>query len=93
MVNKFIAPSYDVVFKAIFGKVENKPLLASLLSSILNLPIDDLMDLEIVNSELGVSQIDEKNAILDLRIRLGSGVEIDVEIQVIEHKAYVDKTS
>lgn len=57
MTNKFIAPSYDVVFKAIFGKIENKPLLTSLLSSILNLPIDELKDLEIINSELGVSQM------------------------------------
>lgn len=91
MTNKFIAPSYDVVFKAIFGKIENKPLLTSLLSSILNLPIDELKDLEIINSELGVSQIDEKNSILDLRIRLSLGVEIDVEIQVIEHKAYIER--
>lgn len=91
IINKFIQPCYDVVFKAIFGKATNKPLLASLLSSVLNLPFEDLENLEILNSELGISQIDEKNSILDLRIRLSSGVEIDVEIQVIEHKAYVER--
>ncbi len=89
MIHNFIPPSYDIVFKAIFGKASNKPLLVSLLSSVLNLPIEELMDLEILNSELGVSRIDEKSARLDLRIRLRSGVEIDVEIQVISHNAYV----
>ena len=91
IINKFIQPCYDIVFKAIFGKAANKPLLASLLSSVLNLPFEDLENLEILNSELGISQIDEKNSILDLRIRLSSGVEIDVEIQVIEHKAYIER--
>jgi len=88
---KFIPPRVDVVFKAIFGKDSNKPLLASLLSSVLNLPTEELLELEIVNSELGVNRINEKNSRLDLRIRLLSGVEIDVEIQLIHHKAYVER--
>ena len=89
--NKFIPPRVDVVFKAIFSKESNKPLLASLLSSVLDLPEEELLDLEIINSELGVSRIDEKNSRLDLRLRLLSGVEIDVEIQLIHHKAYIER--
>ena len=91
MISKFIPPSYDIVFKAIFGKESNKPLLASLLSSVLNLPLDELLNLEILNSELGVSHIDEKNSRLDLRLRLQSGIEIDVEIQIIQHNAYIER--
>ena len=49
---KIVPPSYDVVFKAIFGREENKPLIISLLSSILTINIHDLEDIRIMNAEV-----------------------------------------
>lgn len=78
---KIIPPSYDVVFKAIFGREENKPLIISLLSSILTIKVQDLDDLVIMNNEIFLSNVDGKGSRLDLRLKLKDKTEIDVEIQ------------
>lgn len=88
---KIVPPSYDVVFKAIFGREENKPLIISLLSSILTINIHDLEDLIIMNAEMPVSQVDEKGSRLDLRLKLKDKTEIDVEIQSYNHAAFSER--
>lgn len=47
---KIVPPSYDIVFKAIFGKEENKPLIVSLLSSLLTIKVQELEDIVIMNN-------------------------------------------
>ena len=66
--HKIIPPRYDVVFKAIFGREENKPLIISLLSSILTINIDELDELIFMNGELTSDYIDGKGTRLDLRL-------------------------
>ena len=88
---KIVLPSYDVVFKAIFGREENKPLIVSLLSSILTLDVRELEDLVILNSELPISRFDEKGSRLDLRLKLKNKTEIDVEIQSYNHVAFSER--
>lgn len=88
---KIVPPSYDVVFKAIFGREENKPLIISLLSSILTINIHDLEDIRIMNAEMPVSQVDEKGSRLDLRLKLKDKTEIDVEIQSYNHAAFSER--
>ena len=88
---KIVPPSYDVVFKAIFGREENKPLIVSLLSSILNLDVQELEDLEILNSEIPITRFDEKGSRLDLRLKLKNKTEIDVEIQTYNHAAFSER--
>lgn len=88
---KIVPPSYDVVFKAIFGREENKPLIISLLSSILTINIHNLEDLIIMNAEMPVSQVDEKGSRLDLRLKLKDKTEIDVEIQSYNHAAFSER--
>lgn len=87
---KIIPPSYDVVFKAIFGREENKPLIISLLSSILTIKVQDLDDLVIMNNEIFLSNVDGKGSRLDLRLKLKDKTEIDVEIQAYNHAAFSD---
>lgn len=81
---KIIPPSYDVVFKAIFGREENKPLIISLRSSILTIKVQDLDDLVIMNNEIFLSNVDGKGSRLDLRLKLKDKTEIDVEVSEIE---------
>ena len=87
----FVSPRIDVVFKAIFGKKENRPLLQSLISSVTGIPKDSLAELEILNPELMVDHYDGKASRLDLRARLTDGTEIDIEIQVSNMKAYTER--
>jgi len=89
--HKIIPPRYDVVFKAIFGKEESKPLIISLLSSILTTDISNLEDLMIMNSELPSDYVDGKGSRLDLRLKLKDKTEIDVEIQSYNHAAFSER--
>ena len=89
--HKIIPPSYDVVFKAIFGREESKPLIISLLSSILTIDINELEDLMIMNGELPSSYVDGKGSRLDLRLKLKNKTEIDVEIQSYNHAAFSER--
>ncbi|HAS74525.1 MAG TPA: hypothetical protein DCS67_10305 [Clostridiales bacterium UBA8960] len=88
---KILPPSYDVVFKAIFGREENKPLIISLLSSILNLDVHEFEDLMILNNEIPITRFDEKGTRLDLRLKLKNKTEIDVEIQSYNHAAFSER--
>lgn len=87
----FTTPYNDVVFKAIFGKEGDKRPLMSLLSSIMDLPIESFEDLMILNSEISPDSINQKISRLDLRVKLKDKTEIDVEVQVIDHIAYKER--
>jgi len=87
----FIAPHFDVVFKSIFGQEGDKGPLMSLLSSIMELPIESFEDLILLNTELNSASIDQKLSRLDIRIKLKDNTEIDVEVQVLEHIAYKER--
>jgi len=87
----FIAPHIDVVFKSIFGNEKEKGPLMSLLSCIMELPLESFDELELLNTELIPENIEQKSSRLDLRIKLKDKTEIDVEIQVINQVAYKER--
>jgi len=87
----FIAPHIDVVFKSIFGNEKEKGPLMSLLSCIMELPLESFDVLELLNTELIPENIEQKSSRLDLRIKLKDKTEIDVEIQVINQVAYKER--
>ncbi len=87
----FTTPYNDVIFKAIFGKEGDKGPLMSLLSSIMDLPIESFEDLILLNTELLPDSIDQKVSRLDLLIKLKDQTEIDVEVQVVDHIAYKER--
>jgi predicted transposase/invertase (TIGR01784 family) len=71
----------DVVFKAVFLSNGDYALLASLLSSILNLSLD-AEDLQVLNIELAPERKDGKIARLDIRIKTSDSKHINLEIQL-----------
>lgn len=77
-----VSPCIDVVFKALFGKEKNIDLLESLISSVIGLPRSEIQVLQIMNSELVASYRDEKVPRLDLRVKMRSGEDLDIEVQV-----------
>ncbi len=87
----FTTPYNDVIFKAIFGQEGDKVPLMSLLSSIMDLPIESFQDLVLLNTELIPDSIDQKVSRLDLLIKLKDQTEIDVEVQVVDHIAYKER--
>lgn len=84
-------PKSDIVFKRIFGDERNKKILSSFLSAVLQINKDDLDELHILNNELLPDYQNEKQSILDLKIRLKTKELINVEIQVLPYNGMVER--
>ena len=81
-------PTVDFAFKLLFGDVNHKERLRSLLTSILNMPKEAFVGIELINTELPRIFKEDKMGVLDVRVRLADGKEIDLEIQVIPVSFY-----
>ena len=76
-------PKVDVVFKQIFGSAKNKPVLISFLNAVLGWTGDhQIVAVEILNPYLEMEYIDDSYGILDIKVQLGSGELVDVEMQI-----------
>ena len=82
---------YDIIFKAVFLGDGDYSLLASLLSSILNVEIE-ADDVTILNVELPPEYESGKLSRLDIRIKTPDGKQVNVEIQLTDEKN-MDKRS
>jgi predicted transposase/invertase (TIGR01784 family) len=80
MNDKILPPTDDWIFKLLFGDERNKSLLASLLSSFMELP--DEYEIIFLDTSLKPETEDGKLGIVDLKIRIKDGDIIDIEIQV-----------
>jgi predicted transposase/invertase (TIGR01784 family) len=74
----------DFIFQKIFGQNEHKEILVSLLNSILHLQAErKLTDIEIIeNTKLQKEYPDDRLGILDIRAKLLTGEQINIEIQL-----------
>ena len=92
MTLELLSPKVDFVFKAIFGKEHNKPILLSLLNAVLGRDqTDQIIEIEILNTELGKNMKLGKGAILDLKVRDKLGQLYDIEIQCENESAFVER--
>ncbi|MDF3067267.1 MAG: hypothetical protein K0R38_2868 [Polyangiaceae bacterium] len=79
-------PKLDVVFTFLFGAERNRHLLVALLESVLR-PVAPIASIDLLPPRPDVEDVDEKSVFLDLRIRLDSGEQVDVEMQTRRHPA------
>jgi predicted transposase/invertase (TIGR01784 family) len=82
MSGDLLSPIQDLVFKRIFGDARNADILASLLSSILQLPEGEYEHLELGDPHILPETDDGKLAILDVKVKTKSGIILDIEVQV-----------
>lgn len=80
MDKSLLSPTNDFVFKKIFA--EHDQILVDFLKSVLDLNHEDYQSLIIVDPHIRRESIEDKEAILDIKIKLKDGKAIDVEIQV-----------
>ncbi|HET9932224.1 MAG TPA: Rpn family recombination-promoting nuclease/putative transposase [Polyangiaceae bacterium] len=73
-------PKLDLVFKILFGRIENRELLISLVSAVLNPPIP-ISSVDVLDPEMPRGGVDERGIVLDLRVRLDDGRQVNVEMQ------------
>ena len=85
--NKIYPATNDVVFKKIFGDINNKKVIKGFLSSILDIPEEEYELLKIENPFLNIADsTDDKIGILDVKISTKNKKIIDIEIQVARMK-------
>lgn len=80
-----LRPTNDFIFKKLFGEEQSKPALLSLLNAILRLSNENrLTDVLIIeNKELTKEQLEDKTGRLDIRAETMDGVQIDIEMQLV----------
>jgi len=84
-----MSPQNDYVFKRIFGDERNKDLLISFLNAVL---VENISDVELLNTELKKEHMQDKYGILDIKAKTDLGIFVDVEIQVINTSTMPKRT-
>src|SRR5438128_9886896 len=83
-----IDPKVDYAFKRVYGREENRDVLASTLEAVLaGTEFATITDLEILNAFNERNTADDKLSIVDVRARQKSGEIFNVEMQLLSFKA------
>ena len=87
MGTRIFPATNDVVFKKIFGDINNKEIIKGFLSNILDIPADEYDVLKVENPFLNISDsANDKIGILDVKLSTKNKKIIDIEIQVARMK-------
>ena len=85
----FIPPKNDRMFKAVF--TENKNCLKEFVSSLTEIPLDEMENLIVSNSELHITDNNSKMPRLDLLAKTKDKI-INIEIQLCKTQDFIDRS-
>ncbi len=85
-----LTPKNDIIFKKIFGSKGNEAILKDFLTSIIEEPIKEI-EVE-KDSKLEKEELNDKVGILDIKVKLDNGIQINVEMQVINQQNMEKRT-
>jgi predicted transposase/invertase (TIGR01784 family) len=88
---ELLNPGNDFVFKLMFGDIRNADMTSDLLAKTLMLPVKELTALTFLNTELLREHANDKKGVLDVRVKMQSGTEINVEMQNFYDKTMADR--
>ena len=78
----------DTLFKILFRKYQN--LLKKLVSELLEIEFDSIVEFVVLNPEISPEELEKKFCRLDINMKV-NGQLVDLEIQVIKTKSYIDR--
>lgn len=88
--NSFIMlPTVDFCFKEL---MHNETVRQGIIAAILNLPPDEVEETRLLPTILRKESEDDKYGILDVRVRLKNGTQMDFEMQVIYYDYWANRT-
>jgi predicted transposase/invertase (TIGR01784 family) len=79
------------VFKRVFGDRNDTQALGDLLSAIMKIPRKSFEQIQILDSFLNRTKKNEKLCILDINARMTDGTEINIELQLISKKNFIQR--
>ena len=85
-----LTPKNDVIFKKIFGSKRNEVILKDFLSSIIEEPIKEI-EVE-KDMKLDKDDLNDKVGILDIKAKLDNGIQVNVEMQVVNQQNMEKRT-
>src|SRR5439155_8273490 len=84
-----IDPTVDYAFKHLLGRESTRPILISVLDSVLNpAPGLRITELELLNPFNDKETLDDKLSILDIKARDQSGRQYNIEMQLLAHAIF-----
>src|SRR6266853_3144336 len=84
-----IDPTVDYAFKHLLGREATRPILISVVDSVLNpAPGLHIQDLELLNPFNAKETLDDKLSILDIKARDQSGRQFNIEMQMLAYRYY-----
>ena len=89
IIPNLLNPRIDYVFKRIFGYIGNEQITANLLSSILDEEITNV-NLD-CNTFLQKDIFDDKLGILDVRAKTDTGMDINIEMQIVKNENIIKR--
>lgn len=88
-----IDPKVDFSFKKIFGNPENTAPLINLLNGLFKTSHDTLIqEVTLLNPVMDRAHLDDKQCILDIRAKTDQGEHINIEMQIINRKDWVERS-
>ena len=91
MAYEILKPKTDILFKMIFADENNGDMLKRFLSDTLDIPYDEISDIQIENSEIPPDNIGGKLSRMDIRMTVGDRA-IDVEVQLRNKGDFVERS-
>ena len=85
-----LTPKNDIIFKKIFGSKGNEVILKDFLSSIIEEPIKEI-EVE-KDAKLEKEELNDKVGILDIKAKLDNGIQVNVEMQVVNQQNMEKRT-
>jgi predicted transposase/invertase (TIGR01784 family) len=84
-----LKPTSDVVFKALVTQGDG--ILKSFLSAALDLDADELSTLSICDPHVSTGRKGTKMGVLDVKAKTASGIEIDIEVQLVNSPGLIER--
>ena len=91
MKRKILSLRNDAVFKLFFTREENIPELKAFLKATTHLTDEDLVEIQILNPILKKGHLQDKDFIVDIRIKDNGGNFTHLEMQMRRHEAFIEK--
>ena len=88
---KIVKLKLDIIFKRIFGDENNKDIIISFVSSLLEIPQSSIQSVTINNVELAPEYLDQKFSRLDLKMVIDNRI-VNIEMQVNSEPDCKDRT-
>ena len=88
---KIVKLKLDIIFKRIFGDENNKDIIISFVSSLLEIPQSSIQSVTINNVELAPEYLDQKFSRLDLKMVIDNRI-VNIEMQVNSEPDFKDRT-